>query len=409
MDDRNFDDLIKRKVWEYEEPELDTAALAAFHHRMEAINPVPWYVRYKTELFVASAVLFTILVILWRLQFASERDHAEFSKALSLVKEQQSQIDFLQKQLNSVMAVQTDTVYSMDDHYNDRTYMMKLINHISSLEEEIRNLQDDIAGTKVSAPGKSYPGSLSQMLSPFSDDSPPLPDLTVSTIANHQKKLPPFSAVLARDIERHYFKGLGIRVGPVVEVSKSFYREGNGAADLTVGLLGDFLLSPSWSIETGGKFVHRFREISGTSLSSIHERLPHVNESLQPVVSADIDSWFVEFPVNLRFRYPLSLKSQWIAGGGYSALLYTKQVFEYDYRYSLDGTSMVTVNEAHSMVRPKLNPGTLNVSLGLSSMLKNKKILETSVYYQNSLGRLGLEKSPAGFLGLKTVYWFPVR
>jgi hypothetical protein len=56
-----------------------------------------------------------------------------------------------------------------------------------------------------------------------------------------------------------------------------------------------------------------------------------------------------------------------------------------------------------------MNPGMLNVSLGVSNLLKNKKILETSIFYQYSLGGLGEEKNHVRLLGVRGVYWFTIR
>lgn len=48
--------------------------------------------------------------------------------------------------------------------------------------------------------------------------------------------------------------------------------------------------------------------------------------------------------------------------------------------------------------------------MGFVYQLKNKKILETSIFYQYSLGDLGYEgiKNPS-FLGIRGVYWFTIR
>jgi hypothetical protein len=42
-------------------------------------------------------------------------------------------------------------------------------------------------------------------------------------------------------------------------------------------------------------------------------------------------------------------------------------------------------------------------------LLENKKIIELGIFYQQGLGSMGLEKNKSNFLGLRSVYWFPLR
>ncbi|MEQ9413894.1 MAG: hypothetical protein RIF39_08685, partial [Cyclobacteriaceae bacterium] len=57
----------------------------------------------------------------------------------------------------------------------------------------------------------------------------------------------------------------------------------------------------------------------------------------------------------------------------------------------------------------KTYPGTLNLSLGFSSQLKNSKIIETSLYYQHGLGKVGLEQTKPELLGIRGTYWFNIK
>jgi len=214
------------------------------------------------------------------------------------------------------------------------------------------------------------------------------------------------SARTIRDLEKHYRNGIGIRVGPSIEVSHGFYDAGNSRADLLFGLLGDFIVSPSLSIETGVKYTHRFYEITDASeLPNVE--LPGVDTGLGPVVGADVDTWMAEFPINLKYRYPLSMKTHLLAGIGYSSILYTKQVFEYS--YELTGDPSAQINTSHKIKQSTLYPGMLNFSLGVSKELRNKKILETSLYYQHGLSKLGAENAQANFLGVRGTYWFMLK
>ncbi len=199
-----------------------------------------------------------------------------------------------------------------------------------------------------------------------------------------------FSAKTARELEKHYRKGMGIRLGPTLDLSKGFYDQGTGGIDIAGGLLGDFIVSPSLSVETGAKFIHRYYEISEEELNT-NLTLPYVNPDLAPVTQADIDSWMIEVPMNLKYRYPLSLKTYALVGLGYSSVIYTKQVLEYSYNFDAIPSGYIT--EPHILTDVTRYSGTLNISLGISKRLKNNKILETSLYYQHGLGEMGVEKN----------------
>ena len=133
--------------------------------------------------------------------------------------------------------------------------------------------------------------------------------------------------------------------------------------------------------------------------------LPGIDESLGELSNVDIDSWIYEMPVNIKYRYPISMKANWIAGLGYSTYLYTKQLIEYDYQYN----QSASLNSAYTINRAKVYSGTLNLMLGFNSELKNKKILETSIYYQQGLGKMGIEETIPTFVGLRGAYWFQVK
>ena len=96
-----------------------------------------------------------------------------------------------------------------------------------------------------------------------------------------------------------------------------------------------------------------------------------------------------------------------MAGLGYSALIYGKQVFEYE--YSMDSNPDVTINSDYESPHAEIYSGGLNFSLGLSNRLKNKKTLEISLYYQLGLGKTGIEKNSINYLGVRGVYWFTAK
>ena len=61
MDDKDFDDIIKRKVGEHEDPVFDSSALSSFHQQMATLDYMPWTSRYRTELMIGSGIAISTL------------------------------------------------------------------------------------------------------------------------------------------------------------------------------------------------------------------------------------------------------------------------------------------------------------------------------------------------------------
>lgn len=416
MDDSRFDDIIKRKVSEYEEAGFDAGALDALHRQLGSVHVSPWYSRYHSELLIGAGFTVSTFLILLALWFLNNQKTEAWNKNVRLIEFQQEQITQLKGQLDDLEKPPADTVYIREESMPVQT----LLNKISELELIIRNLGTQSDHDSYAA--RSFDIPVSTTLTPaifFPNEKTPITlqvnDGLTSAPKNEarpttppgQDQTEPFSVKTFRSLEKHYRKGVGIRIGPALDFSKGLYETGQGRIDYAGGLLGDFILSPSLSIETGAKFIHRFYKLREGDLSTPDIRLPDINPDLEPVISADVDAWMLEIPVSLKYRMPLSMKSHWLAGIGYSSQTVTKQIFEYE--YELEGNSSVRINESIGYTRTKIYPGTLNISLGISNQLKNKKIIESSLYYQHGLGDTGIEKMRSNFIGLRAAYWFTLR
>lgn len=426
MDDQRFDDIIKEKVGNYEDPAFDPSALSAFHHQLANVSSWPWYTRYRTELLIVSGMaLCTFLIIVSQWYFAMQKSNLQTQHAAEIGAQQQ-QIKKLVHEITILKNLPPDTVYIQSWKENqDLTYSLLLTQRIKNLEGALYKMQKDLEAFQADTPYAS-----ADNVNPFeiSDNSKdewtneyafsshkrvtPGPKETLSKHANKKntKTLVPgtqreVSLETLHDLEKHYHRGIGIRVGPTIDISHGFYDGGASKIDYAGGVLGDFILSPSFSIETGGKFSHRFYEISGDNLSN--RSLPNVDHSLGPLVYADVDSWILEIPFNIKYRYPISEKSNFIGSIGYSSRIYTQQIFEYD--YSIDGNATARLNTSAHVNKMKMYPSVLNISIGIGHQLKNRKTLETSVFYQYSLGESGAEKMKGDFLGIRSAYWFTIK
>jgi hypothetical protein len=419
MDDKDFDDIIKRKVGEHEDPLFDSSALSSFHQRMETLDYIPWSFRHRTELMIGSGIAIgTILIIMsvWLLNSDALKSN---KKDDFLFQEQQRKIASLQAEINDLKKQKPDTVYITQVTMSDaesmqleemRLTILKLKNDITTSSGKIQSLSTRSDSGSLETTSNAYFGPHDSYL--FSSRVVPSEKNQKSMQAidkadgERKKSHAQFSAKTARELEKHYRKGIGIRLGPMLDLSKGFYDQGAGGIDIAGGLLGEFIVSPSLSVETGGKFIHRVYEISEEELNS-NLTLPDVNSDLAPVTQADIDSWIIEVPMNLKYRYPLSSKLHALASLGYSSVIYTKQALEYSYNFDAIPSGYIT--EPHTITDVTRYSGTFNISLGISKRLKSNKILETSLYYQQGLGEMGVEKMNYSYIGVRGAYWFTIK
>ena len=170
----------------------------------------------------------------------------------------------------------------------------------------------------------------------------------------------------------------------------------------------EFIVSPSFGLELGIKYSERYYAITDEHILT-GSTLPGVDGQLGQLQGAEVDYQLLEIPLNLKYRYPLSLKDHWIAGIGYSSLIFLNEDFEYTYEFDNQTPNPTSIVSTVSTDEAKVYAGTINFSLGISHVLKNKKIIEGSLFYNHGIGTQGVEKTRAQYFGLRGTYWFTVR
>ena len=427
MDDQKFDDVIKRKLSDYEEVAFDPASLASLHHQMAAQSAVPWYVSRRSELVTSSVITLCTLLILVTQWFWNKQQAQMLTDEVTSLRFDRHEFENMQKEFDYLKNITRDTIRIIEIRQERSNEYALLQNRISVLESEIQMLRkqqavvlsDDESNQQltdgyrsedsgqVSASGQV--GNQSRRLMPRSDDEiskRAIPDGVKETNTIIGINL---SARTIREMEKHYQHGIGIKLGPVVEASNGLYSVGSGQFTIGYGVLADLILSPSLSLETGAKYFKRSYDVSEIDeLAKIS--WPEADESLGELQKAEVDNTMLEIPLNLKYRYPVSLKTHWLVSIGYSPTVFLNQVFEYEYAFD-DGSggNNFMIHSTYQGNKVTLNPGTLNFSIGVSNQLKNRKLIETSFFYQHGLGDMGAEKIRTKYFGVRGIYWFNVK
>jgi len=414
MDDNRFDSMLRSKLEDYHHPVIDHTAIAALHQQQAVGTEASWYTRYRTEVLIGSGIV--LVLLLYFLGYTLLNHTISLTEhQTKTISEQNAEIAALKKEVSRLQALRPDTIRIITSQQQDLSINPELLKRISFLEESNKELMALIANSRTiqsrSVGEESIP--LTSM-SEFSVSPKPIdmsnninqPALATQTLSStHEKYL---STKSIRALEKHYSHGVGIKIGPTADVFLSRYSLGNGELNVSGGILTDFIVSPALGLETGIKYSERFFAIDDQNALS-GSTLPGVDEQLGNLKSAEVDYRLLEIPINLKYRHPLSLNDHWIASIGYSCLVYLNEDFEYTYEFDNPSTnptsivSTVTTNEA------KVYPGTINFSLGMSHLLKNKKIIEASLFYNHGIGTQGLEKTRAQYFGLRGTYWFTVK
>ena len=411
MDDRKFDSIIRSKLEDYHHPVIDQSALDAFHRQNETIHSSSLYSRYRTELIIASGI--ALLVILYFV------GHTLFTRSLKLgeqqtntASDQNAQIEALRKEVNRLQLLKPDTVRIIEvrtqhsalvDELNERIALLEASNReLMAINERSETIHSQAGEEKSFNPRPNF------------YDTPPPIEITANKehqpIQNKQSNVPKKSldAKSIRALEKHYSNGVGIKVGPTADLFSCRYSLGDKHLSLSGGVLTEFIVSPSFGLEVGIKYSERYYAITDETILT-GSTLPGVEGQLGQLQGAEVDYQLLEIPLNLKYRYPLSLNDHWIAGIGYSSLIYLNEDFEYTYEFDNQTPNPTSIVSTVSTNEAKVYAGTINFSLGMSHVLKNKKIIEGSLFYNHGIGTQGVEKTRAQYFGLRGTYWFTVR
>ena len=411
MDDRKFDSIIRSKLEEYHHPVIDPYALDAFHQQNSAIHQASWSSRHRTELVIVSGI--ALLVILYFLGYTLLTRSLKLGEQhTNTASDQNAQIEALRKEVSRLQLLRPDTVGIIEVRTQHSKLIDELNERIALLEVSNRQL---MAINKRSKVIQSQAGE-EMSFNPSSNfhDAPQAIDITANKehqpVQNKQSNMPEKSMDVKsiRALEKHYSNGVGIKLGPSADIFSCRYSLGDKHLSLSGGVLTEFIISPSFGLEVGIRNSERYYAITD-EYTLTGSTLPGVDGQLGQLQGAEVDYQLLEIPLSLKYRYPLSLKDHWIAGIGYSNLIYLNEDFEYTYEFDNHTPNPASIVSTVSTDEVKAYAGTINFSLGMSHVLKNKKIIEGSLFYNHGLGTQGVEKTHAQYFGIRGSYWFTVR
>ncbi|AYB30740.1 hypothetical protein [Chryseolinea soli] len=412
MDDSKFDSALRKKLREYEHPG-DPGALTGFHHQIAAMSTASWYSRYRVELLIGTGLLIFAMITLGQ-QGLTRREREEAVKTLTA---QTREIEKLRVEVHQLQMRKPDTVRIIESRQPGSLLAASLIRRIAILEEANRKL---MAYNLLQHEGAAFAASSDSTpeYETMNDAAPTrvvphkMEDKSFRVVREHRELRSTversLSAKTVYNLEKHYSRGVGLKLGPSFEFSNGLYSLGDGHANFSGGILADLIFSPSLAVETGAKYSARYYAIHDEQLLA-NASLPGVDTHFGDLQRVEIDYRMLEIPLNLKFRYPLSLSNHWLAGIGYSSTIYLNEDLEYTYRFDNQTANPTSIISNATVKKTSIYSGAINLSLGFSHALKDRRAIEASLFYNHGLGTQGAEATRTRFFGVRGVYWFTIR
>jgi hypothetical protein len=437
MDEHSFDEFIKRKVGDYEDPSYDEGAFASLDKRLTSFQRISWYKQYRTEVVVISSlILFTMLntFITASLVGSKSENNAEHQTAVIVNNKNMDSLTAIIHDLhlkNETLADELKYVKSGKEINNfasagynrsrSQATIMKIDeNYASASDANKEKLDRSIVDDRQVESNKSFivdnnnegyaitpvTRALNQFTSrPIVFYAPVLKPNSKSPRENiHNKNI---SAKIKNDIEKHYFAGIGVNVAPHVDGVLNVFNKSRSEFTPRVGVTADWVVSPRLSIETSVDYF-----ATKLILTDHFERcdLPDHNDYWGPVGRATVSTRTLSSPISIKYRQWISPKNELIVRSTFTPYYALNQKIKTDYlggpytgRGDDSSISKIQRNEVMNYYT-----STAKLSIGIQHLVKERQKLEGSLFYERSLQEIHRHNSMQLY-GISLSYWYNLR
>lgn len=441
MDDSTFDDLLRKKLKEYEDPSFDEDALKDLRDRMKDHASSQWYANRGFQL--AAIALIAITGINAYLFFNHSSQHAPVFTINQKNHRDIYTIDSLKGVISQMQCALETRPIEIRREVRKPNFNLKLItqaDYKTSSMESSTILKLGIG--KIDAmPAKVYQqlkergllteekGEAFLNLSPAKEIyyetnlrtsrndllvkgmGPTIFRLVRNDTRTEEKKVvAPMkrqgeSSLQAKNaLEKHYYKGLGIQIAPHADISASLLSKGEGAPTPRLGIVADWIVSPRISFESGIDYSSIESELKGSEV-------PVTDAKFGKALSATYTDKYLSTPLAIKYRRWVSEKSQLVWRTGFTPYWQVSRTdlcnyYREDYTPDSDGDHFSTINR-HEFFQVAGN--TVSTSVGLTlKREKNRGTWEAALFYEHNVGKLS-DQSSVQMIGLRTAYWFKIK
>lgn len=433
MDDFNFDDYIRKRMENYEASSFSTGAFSQLHGRLAARYAVQRHVKYRVLLATMGTLILSTLLNIYFINpnFFQHRKQSSITPHASRVIDS---LNLVIKKLTREQPKESYIISPTGENNGLKTRSVKAAANKVLMDDTTQYLKLFL-GSTADLPGEFFSrlrnsGMIgldgNQVWLVISNQKPddrvvdyrrndievPALRKTISPVVNMKLPIPTskshveISARMRASIEKHYFKGIGIDVAPHGDFLVGHFEIGSGRLVPRIGFTADWIMSPRLSVETEVNYsTPKF------TISKSFERLGLHNDSeIGTLQSAEIAVRTFSSPVNAKFRWWLTEKEQFIFRLGFSPYFAFRREYVHNYsppNQNTESDLIITTIEQND--EKSFWGSTLTASAGITRALKDKRKIEASLYFENSLGDMGAEKVGVRMWGMRTAYWFKAR
>lgn len=393
MDERAFDDLVKKKLQGYEDPG-DDYAFNELKDRLKTRQPVI----SSNKLVYASTVLMLALtalnIALIFHPFENEDSPivgTRVDSLINVINKLQTESDLLQEQL---------TCIQQEGRSGPRPAPI----HVANLKEPAEPV------TITSEPTKTSQRMifLHRNDSGLTSFSPPVTMPAAKFIfiekptEKKSRRQAEISAKIKNNLERHYFTGLGINVAPQITLGTFMMNSSALAPAAGFGLGVDWIVSPNLSVETSVRY------------SALTYKIPKDD----PVYQSSDDKYYGG-PIEVRQNYNAITASallnyrQWITqrdqvnfkiGLSRYEGLFGKHIIKYQQPGYADPDDRGSITQIRKMDGLRNLGNVLSLNAGVSRQIDKNHKIEFTAFYDYGLGGNDLKN-----FGIRTSLWFRAR
>ena len=220
----------------------------------------------------------------------------------------------------------------------------------------------------------------------------------------------PVSAKIRKALEKKYYAGVGINIAPHADLMQNIFSSGKGTSTPRLGIAADWIVSPRLSVETALDYsTTKFNLNDDYNCINLADR----SRPYGPLRNVAVITKAISTSVSIKYRDWISANSQAVFKLGYTPYVSLQHQYEFAYEYRTGSYGSYgneeTIKEVERKNERSYYGGTLAASAGIIHAVKKKTRLETSLFYEHSLGTMGVEQQHLQLFGLRTAYWFKVR
>lgn len=461
MDDKRFDDLLRKKAEGFTDTGHDAQALTDLRKRLSGIsNQRNGWVQGKTAYAVGAMVLFSLINfgIVW---YFSEGRYVAMNSEINQLKDQRNRLITMQDELVELRSSKTDTVYIYRNLINGQqatTSGFSQINresHGEKLSQSAQFTPDQVRYSRPVPENQLLSDELKSFLSKNNlllntsdgelvlvvNNSPVKPLYSSYTETNgfvrkpvapryllevatydesqldqkrvEKKKLP---KKMLWALEKHQHHGIDWQFGVEGIYHKSNFDVGKGDRNGGIGFMTEAIFSPKWRLEAGfniGARSYRIKEPEVQSLPvNFFDDYPGYDSELGELTSLESDANLFKIPINLKYFSILDHNKKWYLSAGLTPQWATTQELDYEYVLNVStppvgDTEYVSFVGSKQEVHSAFYTTTVNLGIGTEVYLNENLRWQLGLFFQKGLSDVGVEnRKLTSSYGIKTSLWF---